>query len=115
MKIWEKISNIQIENPDRFKTIFKETLKNGKDGLFKFKYLEHKEGDYYIIVETDRLNSYFIHIVPEEVYNLFKEISLSEPQQFLGFSILIGKHNGKDVRLSCFGIPCNKLINFLSN
>jgi len=68
-----------------------------------------------VIVETNRLRSYFVHIVPEESYNLFKEISQKAPQQFLGFSVFVKKYHDKDVRVSCFGIPCSLLVSFLSD
>ena len=55
------------------------------------------------------MNSYFLHIVPKEVYNLFKEMQIKAKNQFLGFSVLVGRFNDKDVRVNCFGVKCNLL------
>ena len=55
------------------------------------------------------MNSYFIHIVPKQVYALFKEMQEKAPNSVLGFSVLAGKYKSRDVRVSCFGIECSLL------
>jgi len=66
-----------------------------------------EKGDYFIIVESNRMNSYFVHIVPNQTYELFKEMQKTD--QFLGFSVVAGKYKRKDVSVSCFGVDCSTL------
>jgi len=114
-KMFEELSKLKISNPERFKNSFNLIAQDIQDGTFDIEQERiDKENDHYIVVEKNRLNSYFIHIVPKEAYNLFSKIREEFPEEFLGFTVLIKKHHGKDVRLSCFGIPCTLLIGFLS-
>lgn len=107
MNIWNKLSNVNIENKERFQKLFSEIVNKIKNNEFSFKN-EEKE-DYYILVEENRMDSYFVHIVPKKIYNLFKEMKDKAPGQFLGFSVVAGKYNNKEVRVSCFGVQCNLL------
>jgi len=50
------------------------------------------------------MNDNFVHIVPKELINLFNEMKIQAPEEFLGFTVLIN-----DTRVSCFGIPCSEL------
>jgi hypothetical protein len=70
---------------------------------------EKDYSDYYVIIEANRLNSYFVHIVPKPTYELFKKMQNSIKNQMLGFTVLAGKHKEKDVRVSCFGVECGLL------
>ncbi len=80
-----------------------------RDNNFSLDFGEYDKGDYYLVIEENRKSSYFVHIVPKEVYNLFKEMQGEAPNEFLGFSVLAGKHNNKNIYLSCFGVKCNLL------
>lgn len=113
MKVWDKISQLSIENPHRFKSCFQNIVQQIQEDIFDLTVREKKEKEFFLIVENNRLNSYFVHIVPFEAYDLLKEIARTAPQQFLGFSIFIKKYEDKDIRVSCFGIPCSLLTNFL--
>ena len=84
------------------------------DGKY-FKIGELEKGDHYLAIEDNRMDCYFVHIVPKEVYKLFKELQTKAPQQFLGFSVVVGKHNNKEVRVSCFGVQCSLLGRSLFN
>ena len=106
MKIWDVLLNINIENKERFQDIFSKTVKEVQNNTYDVKIGEIEEDDHYLITD-ERMNGYFIHIVPKQVYDIFKKIETKE--QFLGFTVLAGKWDNKDVRVSCFGIQCNLL------
>jgi len=106
MTLWNKLLEVNIEDKERFLTIFSQTVKEVQNNSFKFQEVEEK--DYFIVIEENRMNSICVHIVPKQVYSLFKELQQSTTQ-FLGFSVLAGKHNNKEVRVSCFGIECGLL------
>lgn len=105
MNIWDKLLEVDVKNKEKFVKIFSDVVKMIGEGIFDFK--EKKEDNYSIVIEENRVGSYFVHIVPDEVLELFKEMKKIEG--FLGFSVLAGKYKNKDVRVSCFGIECNKL------
>ena len=53
--------------------IFAETIEKIKGG-YVFEVGEREEEDYFIVVEENRMDSYFVHIVPKEIYKLFTGI-----------------------------------------
>jgi hypothetical protein len=109
MKIWDELLRIQIDNKERFQKLFSETVDKIKDNNFDLRIGEIEKEYYFIVVEENRQNSYFVNIVPKQVYNLFKKMQIEAKNDFLGFSVLAGKHKGRDVRVSCFGVPCGIL------
>jgi len=113
MKIWDKLLEVDVEDKEKYIEVFVDIIKQVKEDRFAFKIGDVDEGDYYIVVEENRMNSYFIHVVPKEVYDLFKEMQKEATDEFLGFSVIAGKFNGKDIRISCFGIPCNLAAKFM--
>src|SRR3989344_4107094 len=106
---WNELSKLNINNKDKFVNIFRKVLDKINEGVFNFKESKIEKNDYYIIVEEDRLNSYFVHIVPKEAYSLFNKMKIEQPSSILGFSVLVGKYNNREVRVSCFSIPCDLL------
>jgi len=115
MKIWDKLLEVGIDNKERYEKIFSETIEKIRNNDFPIKIGELEREDYYIVTEESRMDSLFIHIVPKQVYNLFKEMQKLAPNEFLGFSILIGKYGEKDIRVSCFGVECSVLGKGLFN
>ncbi|MEK6888886.1 MAG: hypothetical protein AABW80_02140 [Nanoarchaeota archaeon] len=111
MKIKE-IGNIKVDNKERYIKAFIDLIKSVKSNCFNY---QDKEYTDYLIINENRLNSHFIHIVPKEILNTFNKIKDSNPEQFLGFSIFLGKYNDKEVRVSCFGIPCSDLTRAIIN
>ena len=109
MNIWTKLAHLEIPNKERFQQLFSETIEKIQKNKFTFFVGESEQEDHYVIIEEDRLNSLFVHIVPKQAYDLFKEMQEKAPQSFLGFSIHAGSSHGKDIRVSCFGIECSFL------
>lgn len=109
MNIWDKLSEINIKDKEKYQKLFSEVVSKIRFGRFEINIGEVEKEDYFIVTEENRMNAYFVHIVPKEVYSLFKEMQASAPNEFLGFSVLAGKFNGRDVRVSCFGVPCGNL------
>tara|TARA_Y100000310_G_C20427275_1_gene689678 strand:+ start:166 stop:498 length:333 start_codon:yes stop_codon:yes gene_type:complete len=103
----DELHNINIENKEQYITAFKDLLKQIQTNTFSFQDQQH---EHYDIINKTKLNSHFVHIVPKETLELFRKLQTQHPEAFLGLTILAGKHQDKDIRLSCFGIPCHKLI-----
>ena len=106
----KELENIRLHNKEIYVNAFKELLTNIKNKEFDFKDIEKE--NYYIINEI-RLNSHFVHIVPKELINIFKKMKEDNPEDFLGMTILMGKINNQDIRISCFGVPCSLLTKSL--
>jgi len=109
MNIWEKLSRVNIVNKELYQRVFVETFKKIQKNSFSLEIGETRKKDYTIIVESDRMNSLFVHIVPNQLYDLFREMQRTAPNEVLGFSVLAGKKEGKEVRVSGFGIRCDLL------
>lgn len=109
MDIWRKLLNVNVKNKKRFQNLFSEITEQVRTGKFELKVGEAEHSDYFLVVEADRMSSYFIHIVPKEAYTLFKEMQAKAPNDLLGFSVLAGNHNSKPIRVSCFGVQCSLL------
>jgi len=109
MNIWDKLSQVNLEDKKKFQKIFSDVVNKIQNNAFPLTVGETEKEDYYIVIEENRMSSYFVHIVPKQVYELFKEMQEKAPNQVLGFTVMAGKHNNKDVRVSCFGIQCNLL------
>jgi len=102
----KELLKIEVKNPDIYVKEFKSLLKEIKKDEYDFK---DKDYNSFLIINEIRLDSFFVHIVPKELFDIFNKMKDSNPEQFLGFSILAGKRLDKPVRLSCFGIPCSEL------
>ncbi len=113
MSIWNKLSELNIKNKEKFLDIFSNIINEIKNNSLQIKAGETEKEDYFLIIEQNRMNSYFVHIVPKEAYKLFKKMQREASNEILGFSIMIGKYNDKEIRASCFGIPCNILVKAL--
>ncbi|MBI4144553.1 hypothetical protein HY486_04870 [Candidatus Woesearchaeota archaeon] len=113
MNIWTELEKINVANKEKYATLFAELVQKVRKKQFDFSIAEKDNGDHKIIIEENRMNSAFIHIVPQEAYMLFKKMQKNAPQQFLGFSVDAGKHKEKAIHVSCFGIPCNLLAKSL--
>ncbi len=109
MKIWDKLSQVNLENKEKYMKIYSDIVKKIQNNVFPINVGETEKEDYYIVVEANRMNSYFIHIVPKQVWALFKEMQKKAPNEILGFSVMAGKYNNKEVRVSCFGVQCSFL------
>lgn len=115
MKVWEKLSQVNVDNKEKYMGLFSGIVKQIIDNKYEFKEgIEEKEFCY-IVNEKNRLNSLFVHIVPKDLFKLFREMQEKAPNEFLGFSVLVGKKENMDIRVSCFGIPCNLLAKTLTN
>ena len=106
MKIWDELLGLNIKNKEKFQSLFSYYFNEINNERLKLDPGELDKGDYSLIIEDNRLGSYFVHIVPKEAYALFKRMPAN---QFLGFSVVAGEYKNKDVRVSCFGVECGKL------
>jgi len=103
-------TRINVNDKKMCLEIFKKLMKKIKSGDFDYK---DTQTENYLIINEDRLNSHFIHVVPKKLESFFNEIKGKNQNSFLGFTVLVGRNLDKDVRLSCFGIPCSELTRVL--
>lgn len=113
MKVWDKVSQVEIKSKDECINAFLEIVKLAQKGKYKFEEGHRDKGKYYIVNESNRGGSSFVHVVPKEVYKNFLELQKKLGDTFLGFSILCGKNGDKDLRVSCFAISTNDLTRAL--
>lgn len=111
--IWQRLEKIKISGKKECIDAFLSTWKEIEKGKYNFKEGSFDMGKYFVVNETGRQNSNFVHIVPSETYKMFEEMKRSMPTSFLGFSMLCGKIRGKDLRLSCFAIPASEITRAL--
>jgi len=109
MKIWDELLSREVEDKEKYKRIFsdlvREVQKNPKQYI-KEDVIEKE--DYYLVMEENRAESCFVHVVPKELFMFFNEMR-KKVKGILGFSVLVGNVNGKEVRVSCFGVDCSSL------
>jgi len=111
MKITD-LQDIKINNRLVYIRAFKEIMDKIRTDQFNY---EDGENEKYFVINEERLNSHFVHIVPKELINVFNKVRKDNPSEFLGFSVLVRELKDKEVRLSCFGIPCAELTKTLIN
>ncbi len=104
--LWERIEGSEAKHAEECLSLFSETVKAAGSAKYVFSEGVKEKGKCYVISESGRKGSLFVHVVPKDLIRLFREAQKKAPDEFLGFSVLAGKHNGMDVRVSCFGIPC---------
>lgn len=103
---WDELAQLHIPHPEFFAHIFAEMVHNLTNTTQIPTTEEQEFSEYYLITEQNRMQSYFLHIVPKPAYELFRKMQTQGPHQMLGYTVLVGKYNNKEVRVSCFGIPC---------
>ena len=109
MGIWDKLSQVNLEDKEKYAKVYSEIVKKIQNNDFLIDVGETEKDDYYIVVEANRMDSYFVHVVPKQVWGLFKEMQEKAPNEILGFSVMVGKQDDKEIRVSCFGVQCNLL------
>ena len=109
MKIWDELLGKDIEDKEKYVKIFSklvdEVKKNPKEYI-KDEVIEKE--DYYLVMEENREKSCFVHVVPKELFMFFNDMR-KKVKGILGFSVLVANVEGKEVRVSCFGVDCSHL------
>ena len=102
-----KIPELKYEEQSSYLNLFKKyyNLKNNTNKLLK-----HASNNSEVEITKNNFGT-IIMIVPKNLKNEYKSMKESFPNDFLGFTILLD--DTKNLRLSCFGIPCNKLTNII--
>jgi len=113
--MWNVLSKVNIEEKEKYQELFSALVQQVKNNSIQINIGETEYTDHFLVIEENRMGAYFLHIVPKIVYSLFKEMQIKAPQSFLGFSVLAGKRDGKDIRVSCFGVQCTLLAKSLSH
>ena len=108
--LWDKVAKTKVKDKQTAIEAFTKIVKEVEANNYNFQAGDVAEKNYTIVHETNRMNSFFVHVVPKELYKVFKKLQKEEPHSFLGFSILCGKMGEREVRVSCFGIPSTELV-----
>ena len=101
MEMWERLQQVDVGDEERYLELFKKLINDVESGDYDF---VDREGEDYYIINENRMDTKFVHIVPKELMGLFNEMKSKLPQDFLGFTVLVNK-----TIVSCFGIPCSVL------
>jgi len=109
MSIFDKLFELKIANKEKYTELFRNTVESVRKGTFDFSKKEVVGDGCRIVQDESSSGNCFVNIVPNEAWNLFQEMKNNVGEQTLGFSVLAGRFNGKEVRVCCFGIECNLL------
>ncbi len=115
MDIWDQILKTRIKDQEKYTELFPQIIEYVLFKKDNFKDNIENKDFYYLITEENRANCVFVHIVPKELMQLFRQIQIQAPNEFLGYSVLIGRRDNKETRVSCFGIPCSLLAKSIMN
>ena len=115
MSVWDELLKIEAKDKAKMCHLFKELVVNVKNWKTEFKDEIKEHEDHYIVTEENRAGSYFVNLVPKECFELFRKMQRLEPYKFLGYSVLVGRRDNKEIRVSCFGVPCSDLGRTLKN
>ena len=97
----EELEEIQIENQEKYINLFKELINQVKEDALNRTFFEEQECK---LIEFETKGENIIYLVPNPILTLFNKLRKKYVDEYLGFSVLI-----KDIRVSCFGISCDKL------
>ncbi len=115
MDIWDQILKTRVKDIERFANLFPQVIDYI---LFKKRDfnddMEDKD-DYFLITEENRANCVFVHVVPKELMQLFRQMQIQSPNEFYGYSVLAGRRDNKALRVTCFGVPCSILYKSIMN
>jgi len=109
MDAWETLSKTELKDKKKHIRAFIQLYKKIESGRFELKKEEKEKKNHFEVTEENRVGGWFVHIVPKETYSLFKQLQTLAPNSFLGFSVVAGKQDEKEIRVSCFGVKCNEL------
>ena len=65
--------------------------------------------EYKLVTEAQRKDAIYVHIVPMELYNLFRKWQKTHMYTFEGKSILLGRRNEKELRVTFYGVDLEQL------
>ena len=108
MSIFDRLFELRIANKEKYAELFRNTVESVRKGTFNFSQREVVGDGHRMIQDESGSGNCFVYIVPNEAWNLFQEMKNNVGEQPLGFSVLAGKFNEREVRVCCFGIECNR-------
>lgn len=113
MNFWEELASFEVDNQEKFAKIFAKIVNEAK----LFRYVMHDKRkeyeDYLIICERNRGNKAFIHVVPKEALHMFRRMQIEQPNEFFASSVLCGKRENLELRVTCLGVSDHVLAKAL--
>ncbi len=111
MTIWQTLLGIELGYADQYLSSIKEVVdyirhrqENFEDGI------EIRDG--FKLVTEEKLGCFYIHLVPTELFPIFRQAQIKEPQEqklLEENSFLLRQYKRADVRFICYGIPKSKI------
>ncbi len=97
----EELEEIKIKDHEKYVLLFKELINQVKRNEINKTFFEEQKCK---LIRFNTKEEEIVYLVPNPLLGLFNKLSKKYINEFLGFSVLIN-----DLRVSCFGIPCEKL------
>ena len=111
MTIWQTLLGLELGYADQYF----ESIKEVADFIrHRQEYFEDKveDRDTYWLVTEDRLGSFYVHFIPKELWPIFRQAQIKEPQEqklLEENSFLLRQFRRADVRFIVYGVPKSKI------
>ncbi len=95
---YDKLLSVNLSNKEELALEFSKAVRALESNK------EITPSDSYKIRTVNNKFGKVIYLVPNQLIELFEEMNKEHPEELLGYAVQI-----KDVRVSCFGVPCSML------
>jgi hypothetical protein len=111
MTIWQTLLGIELSYADQYLSSIKDVADFIRHRQEDFsEQIEDRDG--FKLVTEERLGSFYIHLIPTELFPIFRQAQIKEPweQKLLAEnSVVLRQYKRAEVRLICYGIPKSKI------
>ncbi|MEM2873877.1 MAG: hypothetical protein QW063_00255 [Candidatus Nanoarchaeia archaeon] len=111
MAIWQTLLGLELGYADQYLESIKEVADFIKHKQEAFEEKVEDRGTFWLVTE-ERVGQFFIHFVPKELWPIFRQAQIKEPQEQALLeqnSFLLRQFRRADVRFICYGIPKDKI------
>jgi hypothetical protein len=111
MTIWQTLIGLELGYADQYLQSVKEVADFVRHRQENFEDRIEDKDTFWLVTE-ERLGSFYIHLIPKELWPLFRQAQIKEPQEqklLEENSFLLRQFRRADVRLICYGIPKSKI------
>jgi hypothetical protein len=113
MNHWEKLARTDVAHKQKYADVFRSLIKQVQDKEYMVSVGQEECSDYVIVTELLPRFGYILSIVPLELKGLFQDVRQQAPEELIGYSVFVKTYGGRDVRVICFGVPCDVLAKSL--
>ena len=111
MAIWQTLLGIELGYADQYLESIKEVADFVRHRQENFDNIVEDKDTYWLVTE-ERLGQFYIHFVPKELWPVFRQAQIKEPQEqklLEQNSFLLRQFRRADVRLIVYGVPKSKI------